>query len=242
MRRAAGILTAVIAVVALVAVGFLVWAHTLFAGERGPATEAWLDERVEIRAEAGGFVIEPADGPSHVGLVFLPGARVEPAAYLYKLSAVAEAGVTVVVPRVALNLAIADTRSLEEYTAVAPDVEVWAVGGHSLGGVRACMLAEDAGALVLFGSYCANDLSDTDVAALVIGGSADGLSTPAEIDAAMPLMPETTLRVEIEGANHADFGDYGPQPGDGVSTRSSAEVRAELGELVGSLLTVPWAR
>jgi hypothetical protein len=161
-----------------------------------------------------------------VGLVFVPGAQVDPSAYLWKLSGiVAETGATVVITEPTLNLAFFDQRPLSTFTALAPGVDEWYVGGHSLGGVRACQLAEDAEGLVLFGSYCANDLSESDFDVLSFEGSADGLSTPAKIEEASPLLPGDTVSVLIEGANHASFGDYGAQPGDGVATIGTDEVR-----------------
>ena len=94
-----------------------------------------------IRQTERSFVIEPADGGSGVGLVFIPGAKVDPAAYLWKLSGiVADSGATVVITEPTLNLAFFDTRPLSEFTADAPDVSEWYVGGHSLGGVRSCQL------------------------------------------------------------------------------------------------------
>jgi len=79
--------------------------------------------------------------------------------------------------------------------------------------------------LMLFGSYCANDLSGSDFAVLSFAGSADGLSTPAKIEEASPLLPTDTVSVLLEGANHASFGDYGVQPGDGVASIGTDEVR-----------------
>jgi hypothetical protein len=36
-------------------------------------------------------------------------------------------------------------------------------------------------------------------------------------------LPVDATLVEIEGGNHAQFGDYGPQEGDGVATIDRAE-------------------
>ena len=41
-------------------------------------------------------------------------------------------------------------------------------------------------------------------------------------------LPPGTAFVEIEGANHARFGNYGEQSGDGVAEISSREMRAAL--------------
>lgn len=248
-RRIGRIVLWVAAVLALAVVVFLVWAHTVFAGERPESLKAWTDSEITIRHAESSFVIEPADGGSDVGLVFIPGARVDPSAYLWKLSGiVAETGATVVITEPTLNLAFFDQRPLSTFTSEAPDVSQWYVGGHSLGGVRACQLAEagtDAAAdpevvgLVLFGSYCANDLSDTDLRVLSLVAGNDGLSTPAKVEASAGLLPADTVSVLLEGANHAAFGDYGPQPGDGVATASDEETRDGITAAVAEFLGQP---
>jgi len=235
MRRFVAIVVAVVGVLALSIVAFLVWANIVFQGEREPSLEAWQSDAVEISTtDDGSFVIAPTSGGTDVGLVFIPGARVHPSAYLYKLSGIVEeTGMTVVITHPTLNLAFFDTRPLSSFTEDAPGVDRWFVGGHSLGGVRACQLADpgdsDAGpevvGLILFGSYCANDLSDSELAVLSLVGSEDGLSTPDKVDEAAHLLPADATTVLLDGANHASFGDYGPQPGDGVATIDSAEVR-----------------
>lgn len=109
------------------------------------------------------------------------------------------------------------------------------VGGHSLGGVRSCQLAADAEALVLFASYCPNDLSGIDLPVMSLAGSEDGLSTPEKIADARDLLPADAELVEIPGASHASFGAYGLQAGDGTPTASAAEVHAVITAQVGEL-------
>ena len=104
--------------------------------------------------------------------------------------------------------------------------------------MRACQLASDAGALVLFASYCANDLSGSALPVLGLAGSEDGLSSPQKIADARHLLPVDATMIEIPGASHAShasFGDYGPQPGDGTPTATDAEVEAVVVEQVGTL-------
>ena len=104
------------------------------------------------------------------------------------------------------------------------------MGGHSLGGVKACQLAEDAGQLILFASYCATDISETSVDVLSIAGSEDGLSTPQKIADDRHLLPADAELVEIAGASHSSFGDYGLQPGDGTPTISDEDMIAQITE------------
>jgi Alpha/beta hydrolase family len=158
---------------------------------------------------------------------------------MYKLSGIVESsGATVVITKPTLNLAFFDQRPLSLFEADAPEVARWFVGGHSLGGVRACQLAESPGVagLVLMGSYCANDLSESNLDVLSIGGSEDGLSTPAKIEGASALLPGRATIVQVDGLNHAGFGDYGVQPGDGTSTLTDEQERDAITGLLRSLV------
>lgn len=213
--------------------GIVAWSQIgVMSAESGPLAEVRANPAVTVTDAAQGIVLAPAAGESDEGLVFIPGAKVDPWAYAAILQGLAEDGVTVVITRPWLNLAFFDLRGLDAFTSTAPDIDVWAVGGHSLGGVRACQLAADADALVLFGSYCSNDVSADDLAVLSISGSEDGLSTPAKIDAARELLPADAELVQIAGASHASFGDYGPQTGDGTPSISDDDMHAEVTRLL----------
>jgi pimeloyl-ACP methyl ester carboxylesterase len=222
------------ALVALTVVGILVWSQVgVMSAEPEPLAEVTSNAAIRITDTSGAIILEPADGASDQGLVFIPGAKVDPWAYANNLAGlVAEGGVTVVITKPWLNLAFFDLRPLSAFTDLVPEVEAWAVGGHSLGGVRSCQLAEDAEALVLFGSYCATDISESGLPVLSIAGTEDGLSTPDKIADARPLLPEDAQMEVIDGASHASFGDYGPQPGDGTPTIGDAEMDEELTALL----------
>ena len=216
----------------LVVVGTLAWTQIgVMSAEPEPLETVRENTALAVTDAEEGIVLAPADGGSEVGLVFIPGAKVDPWAYAAILQGLAEDGVTVVITRPWLNLAFFDPRGMDAFTSAAPEVDVWAVGGHSLGGVRACQLAPDADALVLFASYCANDLSDSRLPVLSLAGSEDGLSTPEKIADARDLLPSDAELVEIAGASHASFGDYGPQSGDGTPTISTTEMHAEVTRL-----------
>ena len=232
-------------VIVLVAVGaFLIWANTgVMQAEAGSLAAVRANPAVAIQDSGSAIVMTPTGDPSGVGLVFIPGAKVDPNAYLWKLSeAVEEDGLTVVITKPILNLAFFDQRALSTFTDQADGVSTWFTGGHSLGGVRACQYAAqpDVRGLMLFGSYCANDLSASSLEVLSLSGSNDGLSTPEKIRDSAHLLPQRTNFVEISGGNHARFGDYGRQPGDGTATISSAEVRRIITEnITGLLVTLP---
>ncbi|MEO8713978.1 MAG: alpha/beta hydrolase [Acetobacteraceae bacterium] len=220
---------------------FLAWASSPMAPEPGPLTASRADHAITLTETADGVALAP-HSPNGTGLVFLAGARVDPAAYADKLRGLADAGVTVVIARPTLNFAIFETRPLSVFEGLAPDsgVKKWYVGGHSLGGVGACQYAADAprgsggagtgavAGVILFGSYCAVDLSHSGLPVLTLSASEDGLSTPAKIADAAHLLPKDAQLVSLPGADHAQFGDYGLQPGDGTATSSDAQAKREI--------------
>jgi pimeloyl-ACP methyl ester carboxylesterase len=239
LRVLGRIAVALIVVAVLAVTAMLAWSSMVLRGERPASIDAWTNPEISITTTDSSIVITPIGVPSGDGLVFIPGAKVDPYAYMFKLSGIVEeTGMTVVITKPTLNLAFFDQRPLSTFTDAAPDVSRWFVGGHSLGGVKACMLADDpdVAGLVLFASYCANDLSQTSLDVLSIAGSADLLSTAEKIDAAASLLPESTQFVEIEGLNHAGFGDYGVQPGDGSVSLTSDQARDEITRVLKEFL------
>lgn len=218
------------AVALLGLLGFVSWASIPTPAEAGPLANVRNDPGVLFTETADAVVLRPASGSTGTGLVYLAGAHIDPAAYASKLAGIARGGVTVVIARPILNFAIFETRPLTTFTGLAPGVSTWYVGGHSLGGVRACQYAHDGAVagLILFGSYCAADLRTSSLPVLSIAGSRDGLSTPAKIRANAHLLPADALFLTIDGADHGDFGDYGPQAGDNTSTTTDSAVRAQL--------------
>jgi len=231
-------LVAGFSVIVLVVVGFVVMAQITYPAEREPVQQLAADPAVHTSWSYGDVVMTPTGDSNGAGLVFLAGAKVDPLAYADKLSGLVEAGTTVVIVRPVLNFAIFEFRPFSAFTALAPDVSDWFVGGHSLGGVKACQYASDdaVSGLVLFGSYCAGDIADLGKPVLSISASNDGLSTPAKIEASKAELPSDTEFVVIDGANHAQFGDYGLQPGDGTSTIDDAAVKSELTKALVSLI------
>lgn len=235
LGRVAGAAVAFALVALLAAVG--VWLNTPLRGERGPAIAAWTDPAITITADDGRFVLAPTDGAAAAGLVFFPGAKVDPSAYLATFSGVAAGGVTVVVADAPVGIAFLDGRSVAELTSGLDGVERWAVGGHSLGGVHACGLAPESAGLVLFGSYCANDLTESGVPVLSVAAEHDGLTTADDIASAAPLLPADAEFATIAGANHASFGAYGTQAGDGTASIGVDAMRDELVRLVVPFVT-----
>lgn len=227
----------------LAAAGLVLWSRIgVMDAETAPWQGVQEDPRITEERTDVALVLRPSKPePAGTGLLFYPGAKVEPEAYAARLSGlVTELGVTVVIVDPPLNLSLFDRRAPERFTSIAPELETWLVGGHSMGGVRACELAEESDALVLFASYCAGDLTTSQVPVLSLSGSEDGLSTPEKIAEHREALPGSAEMVEIAGASHASFGDYGPQNSDGTPTIDDAEMDATVEDAVAELLgTMP---
>lgn len=181
-------------------------------------------------------VYEPAEDPL-AGLVIYGGARVDPRSYAVLASEIAAQGYRVVVVKCPLDLQLLCPDAAAAYV---DDSMPWAVGGHSLGGVAASSYAgshPEVDGLVLWASFPVSDISDrTSLATSSISGSADGLSTPEKIGERTDLLPAGTTFVEIPGAIHSFFGDYGLQPGDGTPTVSREAAQQQIVALTVALL------
>jgi pimeloyl-ACP methyl ester carboxylesterase len=195
---------------------------------------------VSLRATPQAIVIEPASGNLEAaGLLFYPGALVEPEAYVENLAAVARAGFRVVIVRMPLDLAVLAPRKGERVLrSLDPDGSgTWFVGGHSLGGAMAARLAKRSGTrfsgLVLLAAYPADSdsLRDGALPVLSLYASEDGLATPAKVLGRAGLLPTSARYVLIDGGNHAGFGSYGPQKGDGVARVPREEQHAVCAHL-----------
>jgi Alpha/beta hydrolase family len=177
--------------------------------------------------------------PPTTGLVFVPGARVDSRAYAHVLRPLVEAGFFVAVLKEPLGISVLDPNHAETLLAVHPEITYWALAGHSLGGVTAASLAdsnEQVNGLVLFGSYPARPIVRTDLKVASIYGTADGLTTPGDIDGSRAGLPANTTYVEVPGASHSWFGDYGDQPGDGLGSGDRVAAQATITKATRVLL------
>ncbi|MDE7331102.1 MAG: alpha/beta hydrolase [Lachnospiraceae bacterium] len=175
-------------------------------------------------AEETGAYLVYGSRENTVGLIFYPGAKVEEAAYSPLLSELSDNGLCCVAVKMPCHLAVLRPDAAKQVMEDFPDVERWFIGGHSLGGAMAADFAASKGqnlcGLILLAAYPTKDLGGLPV--LSVYGSEDGVLNREKYSAAIPLANSLTEHV-IEGGNHAGFGDYGPQKGDGAARISSEQ-------------------
>ena len=89
--------------------------------------------------------------------------------------------------------------------------------------------------LILLGSYSTADLSGSGLTVLSVYGSEDGVMNREKYDEYKSNLPEGFTEVIIEGGNHAYFGAYGEQEGDGTATVTPAEQLRQTAEAILSM-------
>ena len=163
------------------------------------------------------------------GFIFYPGGKVAPEAYAPLCSKIAAKGYKVVIVPMPLNLAILSGDKGKQVIAAYPEIKNWAIGGHSLGGVMAASFAHNhldlVKGLIMYAAYPQNkdDLSTSTLKVLSLWGSEDGCADITKVTGAKDILPRDTEFKSIDGANHAQFGNYGNQKGDNPAKISSVE-------------------
>lgn len=166
-------------------------------------------------------------------LIFYPGGKVECDAYAPLLARCAEAGVACMLVEMPGNLAVLDMDAAEDVRARYPEVEHWYMAGHSLGGSMAASFASEADwveGLILLAAYSTADV--TGIPTLSIYGTQDGVMNREKYDQYRSNLPQDMTEVILEGGNHAFFGVYGPQKGDGTASISNLEQIAQAAERI----------
>ena len=185
----------------------------------------------------GSIVFIPED--AKVGLIFYPGGKVQSEAYAPLMRACAQRGILCVLTQPLYNLAILDVNMADEIPIELPAVSTWIIGGHSLGGVAASMYAakhlDEFGGIVFLAAYPSKDLSGFSGSSLSIYGTNDGVLDLSKYEKADAKLPEDAREFVIEGGNHASFGDYGEQKGDGEATISHEDQQAQTADAIAEL-------
>lgn len=197
-------------------------------------------------------------------LIYYPGGLVDSHSYINKLAPLACINHSIFIAKAPANLMVLDSdiaKNVFEFTQDINSDFNYIIAGHSLGGSMACSFVHNnpdaVEGLVLLGSYNIenSDLKAWDGTVLSVIGSNDlvldkerytenksflpmGSDYQNIIDIPSTLGDNSTIFFELQGGNHSQFGDYGPQNGDGEATISDnehGEIMLELFELYYSL-------
>ena len=216
-----------VAALVLLAAAFLIYTGDYYHADGEAAAAFSSDGAVRVsRTDYGWFF----DGPSdEKALVFYPGGKVEETAYAPLLRLFAENGLDVCLVSMPFRLAVFGmnkaAKVMERY-----GYERWYAGGHSLGGAMAAVYAarrpEKLDGLVLLAAYPTKEL-DGRLVSVSVYGSEDGVLDREKLEEGRRYFSGPYTEYVIEGGNHAQFGSYGPQAGDGTAAITAEAQRAE---------------
>lgn len=178
---------------------------------------------------------EPMENKTSSGLIFYQGGKVEEEAYAPLMKNLAEKGISVYLVRMPFNLAVFNSGAAEEVLTEHEEINNWYLSGHSLGGVMAASFVEkqpeEFEGVIFLASYPAGDFSATSIDTLSIYGTNDEVLNEEAYFEAFDSLPSGKSAV-IEGGNHAQFGNYGHQKGDGTAIISVEEQQDNTVEII----------
>lgn len=166
---------------------------------------------------------------SNTGIIFYPGGKVEAAAYAQLCTELAQKGYDVFLVDMPFNLAVFNIDGADQVRSQNPHIKTWYLAGHSLGGAMASSheLKRPSvyAGLILLAAY---PLEHNDEPYLIIKGSNDQVLDSSKLSG---------FEVQIlEGGNHAYFGSYGEQKGDGLASISPQDQLKQTIEYIDAFI------
>lgn len=206
--------------------------------------------------------IRPSVGEtSTTGLIFYPGGLVDSHVYNELLAKFTETySIMSIIVKMPSNLAVLDIDAGLSVIPSYPEINLWIIAGHSLGGAMAASTVKKnpsvyAG-LIFMDSYPADSASLTTWPGTVLSlySSVEKISDDERMQRTLELIPPATWLTDssriypaeksnfavihqIDGGSHSYFGTYGPQDGDYTPTISRTDFHAEAIDYMGEFFT-----
>ncbi len=237
-RRAARIALAVLVALACLMGIFLAWCSHGY-GADAEALEACVEQ--ETGTTEHGWATFGSES-AQCGLVFYPGARVDANAYAPLLFKLSERGVFCVLVDMPFDMAFFDIDAAGSVQAEFPQVQRWYLAGHSLGGaMAAAYLGQGDNAvawdgLMLLAAFSTSDLTASGLDVLTVVGKNDGVVNRDKLESCAANLPASARTATIPGGNHAQFGNYGAQKGDGQASITADDQQSQTADLICELM------
>ncbi|CAM2800253.1 alpha/beta fold hydrolase [Slackia exigua] len=245
-RLASRIALGIAAALAVAVVAFLVWASQAYHADgvfdqvESVSQGASVQDGPRIAVSQDDRTIAVAADGATTGIILYPGAKVDADAYTPLAYDIAARGYCCVIAKMPLDLAMFDIDAASDIAAAHPEIDSWWIGGHSLGGAMAAQYAsshpEDLRGVVLLASYSATDISDTDLSALTIYGTQDGVLDRDRLEKNAANLPTDSQTAIIDGGNHAGFGSYGVQSGDGDASIAPEDQQQRTADAIADFI------
>lgn len=203
---------ALIALIIVAAVAFFIYVNDFYEASEN-VSQIMTEYQDRIHTQDNLTLIDAKES-SDIGIVFYPGGKVEAIAYMPLLIQLANENINCVLVEMPFNLAVFNIDGGLDALETMPNVKEWYLMGHSLGGAMASQFMEENHdlfkGLILLGAYPVNDAP---IETMTLYGTYDIMLDLEKVS-------QSDIIFEIAGGNHAYFGDYGEQEGDGKATIS----------------------
>lgn len=213
---------------------FFVYVSNYYHSDNAAIEAASINPNVNISNVNGALVFDP--GNADTAFIFYPGGKVEYTAYEPLMIKIAQNGIMCILPEMPFNLAVFNVDAANAYVSEYPEILHWYIGGHSLGGSMAANYAsknsEKIEGLILLASYSADDISSKGIKVMSIYGSKDEVLNKESYEKNKKNLPADFVEVILDGGNHAGFGCYGPQKGDGEAAIDSEQQQTDTAKAV----------
>ncbi len=238
-QKRRGIIRTTFVTLVIIVVCFGAYVGTYYHADTA-ATDSFLPElNVEAQTLSDGSIAYYPEGAT-AGIIFYPGGKVEHTAYIPLMKALAENGIFTVLVKMPFNLAVFKPAAADGIREQFPDIESWYMAGHSLGGsMAASYVADNADSfdgLILLAAYSTDDLSEAGLEVLSVYGSLDEVRNEKKYEQYRKNLPEDLVEAVIEGGNHAGFGMYGAQKGDGEATITNTRQIKQTADIIAGFV------
>lgn len=213
-------------VLTIFVIGFFIWLSNGYSLQEEDKKYLQSSSKVEVTVEGDYTYFTPKNVSATKGFIFYPGVRVDSSSYAKLCNDVASYGYKVVTVDMPFNYANFGKNKANKVIEENPEITKWVIGGDSLGGTVACEYAvnnKNVEGIVLISSYPRENISELGFKVLSLWGSKDNIVDYKELINSKTQLPKDTKYVEIEGANHSQFANYGMYSGDEEALISNDE-------------------
>jgi dienelactone hydrolase len=206
------------------------------------------DAQVEVSQTTAVWEFKPKKAAQPVTYIFCPGGLVEPTAYAPLARSISEKGYPVFLIKLGSKYDSLEAQKQDGVAKIKAIVTAdkakskFVIGGHSLGGAITCLYAHEnptllSGLLIAGSTHPRDfDLSGLRVPITKVLATGDGIARQEQMEKNRAKVPVHTKWVVIQGGNHAQFGWYSGQSGDGTATISREKQQELLLEATLELL------
>lgn len=117
--------------------GFTVYVSDYYTPDSNSLEVMSSSEYYNIVNTTNSIIFTPLTNKSLTGIIFYPGAKIQPESYSVLASKLAQKGYTTIIVKMPFNLAFFGANQADEIIDQHTTIITWIIGGHSLGGVFA---------------------------------------------------------------------------------------------------------